>query len=101
MKDLKVKIGPYEIKGFKIPIEQRDCFRLLKDNKVIEESYSQLGLEITLLDLILPFKGWFITAQKIFREYPFYIALKNGIPEKISLEGPDVYIYIMQRLNEI
>jgi len=99
--NLKVQIETFKIKGFEIPIERRSCFRLIKDGKVIEESYSQLELEINLLKAILPFKGWIIEEYKLFKEFPFFVVLNKDIPEFISLDYPDVVIYIIKRLNEI
>ena len=95
-----IKIGPYKIDGYKIPIERRGIFRLWKGDEIIEESYSQLGLEMNLLEALLPFKGWMIGEHKIFREYPFWVALNKGRPEFISLDYPDVCIYVIKRLNE-
>lgn len=96
-----IKIGLYMIEEYQISIEKRGIFRLWKRPEIIQESYSQLSLEMSLLDARLPFKGWMIGKYKIFREYPFWVALNKGIPEFISLNSPDVYIYIMQRLNEV
>ena len=96
-----VKIGPYIIESFKIPIERRGLYRLLKNSIKIEESHSQLGLEMSLLERLLPFKEWSIYETELFEDVPIYVIMHKNNPIEIYLDYPDACIDIIKRLDEV
>lgn len=107
-----IKIGPYTIEGFKIPIERRGLYKLLKNGIKIEESYSQLSLECTLCEDLLEikgykydkqWKGYQITKVNIIYGHEAWALFKEELAELdyISIDYPDVVEYTINLLNEL
>ena len=89
-----------EINGWKV-VEDQGTWKLFKNDKLCGHSNSGLAMEMEMVESLLPFDGWDIYEQLIVESNTWvHVAMKDMIVDFISLDYPEVCLYILGELEK-